>query len=83
MTHHLLTQSGRASRCAPIRQKSANHYIRDDGAVMVEVRPGQFINEAAAIGLGLVQPYVEDPGHIKPKNKLLRRKKTSNAKGRH
>jgi hypothetical protein len=78
MTHHLLAQSGRALRFAPIRQKSAKHYIRDDGAVMVEVRPGQFINEAAAIGLGLVQDRV-----IKPKTKLLRRKKTSNTKGRH
>jgi hypothetical protein len=66
-----------------MRQKSAKHYIRDDGAVMVEVRPGQFINEAAAISLGLVQPDVEDPRPIKPKTRLLRRKKTSNAKGRH
>jgi hypothetical protein len=65
MTHHLLTQSGRASRFAPLRQKSAKHYIPDDGAVMVEVRPGQFINEAAAIGLGLVQPYAEALGHIR------------------
>ena len=28
-------------------------YRRDDGALMVEVRPGQFINEEVAANLGL------------------------------
>ena len=28
-------------------------YQRDDGALMVEVRPGQFVNEEVAANLGL------------------------------
>ena len=28
------------------------HYRRDDGALMIEVRPGQFVNEQMAARLG-------------------------------
>ena len=31
-------------------------YLRDDGVLMVEVRPGQFINEELAGRLGLIKP---------------------------
>jgi hypothetical protein len=30
-------------------------YRRDDGALMVELRPGQFINEELAANLGLIR----------------------------
>jgi hypothetical protein len=36
-------------------------YQRDDGVLMVEVRPGQFINEEAAAKLGLLKQGVLDP----------------------
>ena len=32
----------------------AHFYVRDDGELMVEVRPGQFVNKATALRLGLV-----------------------------
>ena len=31
-----------------------HYYLRDDGELMVEMRPGQFISKAAAVRLGLV-----------------------------
>jgi hypothetical protein len=36
----------------------AHFYVRDDGELMVEMRPGQFINKAAALRLGLVSASV-------------------------
>jgi hypothetical protein len=36
-------------------------YQRDDGVLMVEVRPEQFINEEAAAKLGLMKHHVLDP----------------------
>ena len=37
--------------------KSENRtYRRDDGALMIEVRPGQFISESSAAALGLLKP---------------------------
>ena len=36
-------------------QSEKRTYHRDDGALMIEVRPGQFISENAAAALGLLQ----------------------------
>jgi hypothetical protein len=47
--------------------KSENRtYRRDDGAVMIEVRPGQFISENAAAALGLLKQSGLKP--VKPAN---------------
>ena len=36
-------------------QSETRTYRRDDGALMIEVRPGQFISESAAAALGLLK----------------------------
>ena len=42
-------------------QSETRTYHRDDGALMIEVRPGQFISESAAAVLGLLKQSGHDP----------------------
>ena len=37
-----------------------NTYRREDGALMVEIRPGQFFNEELAANLGLIRQSSPD-----------------------
>ena len=59
-----------------------SYYMRDDGALMIEVAPGQFISETAA-RLGLVHPNMRaDIERIRSKLKLPAGKKTPQEKAR-
>ena len=42
-------------------QSVTRTYRRDDGALMIEVRPGQFISESAAGALGLLKHSGRNP----------------------
>ena len=41
-------------------------YRRDDGVLMVEIGPGQFVNEELAANLGFIQPTPprQTPRHV-------------------
>ena len=43
-------------------QSETRTYRRDDGALMIEVRPGQFISESAAAAFGLLKQSGLNPG---------------------
>jgi hypothetical protein len=36
-----------------------SYYLRDDGVLMIQARPGHFINETVAAGFGLVPADIE------------------------
>jgi hypothetical protein len=62
----------------------AQYYLRDDGVLMVEMRPGQFINKATAVQLGLVRASVlEDIERTMDKMKGPSATKGATAKRRH
>ena len=44
----------RAAQFKDTEVSKPHYYVRDDGQLMVEMRPGQFISKAAAVRLGLV-----------------------------
>jgi hypothetical protein len=47
------------------KERVHGYYLRDDGELMIELRPGQFVSETAA-HLGFVHPNVlADIGRIK------------------
>lgn len=62
----------------------AKYYLRDDGVLMVEMRPGQFINKEAAVRLGLIGASVlEDIDRTMRKMKRPSASKRAKAKRRH
>jgi hypothetical protein len=45
--------------------KLSNYYVRDDGVLMIEVRPGQFVSETAARSGLVLSKVIEDIERIK------------------
>jgi hypothetical protein len=63
--------------------KLSNYYIRDDGKLMIEVQPGEFVSEAAARS-GLVHSKViSDIERIKNAIKHVSKKKPGKVKKRY
>jgi hypothetical protein len=60
-----------------------SYYIRDDGELMVEVKPGEFVSETAAC-LGFVHPnLLADVERIKGRLGRPPRRQLANPKPRH
>lgn len=61
-------------------KRVSRYYLRDDGQLMVEVQPGEFVSETAA-RLGLVHPnLLADIQRIRGRLQRLASKKPSNGK---
>jgi hypothetical protein len=61
-------------------KRVSRYYLRDDGQLMVEVQPGEFVSETAA-RLGLVHPnMLADIQRIKGRLQRPAGKKPSNGK---
>ena len=45
----------------------AKTYRRDDGVLMIEVQPGQFISERAASTIGLLKKTADTKAQVPPK----------------
>ena len=55
-------------------------YRREDGSLMVEIRPGQFVNGELAVSLGLINPTSID---ATPQNTPASRQRRQQATNRH
>lgn len=65
------------------KNRILGYYVRDDGELMLEIRPGEFVNETAA-RRGFVEPNVlSDIHRIKGRLQGLRRRQAKSKKPRY